>query len=182
MNFLLYLSNFIIPLVVVIIVAYAWFKKVSIYDVFVKGAKDGCKVVAGILPTLIALMMAVGVLRASGALKIFSDWLGPIMKTLKFPSELVPLVFTKIFSSSAATGFLIDIYKEYGTDSYLGILASLLLASSETIAFTVSVYFAATAVKGREQVKDLRWTIRGCLVATLVSAAASVIITELIMK
>lgn len=181
MNFLLYLSNFIIPFVVVFILGYAWLKKVSIYDVFVKGAKNGCWVVAGILPTLIGLMMAVGVLRASGALKIFSDWLSPIMKTVKFPSELVPLVFTKIFSSSAATGFLIDIYKEYGTDSYLGVLASLLLASSETIAFTVSVYFAATAIKGREQVKDLRWTIRGCLAATLASAVASVIITELIM-
>lgn len=181
MNFLLYLSNFIIPFLVIVIIGYACLKKVSIYDVFVKGAKNGCRVVVNILPTLIGLMMAVGVLRASGALKLLSEWLAPIMEVLHFPSELVPLVLVKIFSSSAATGFLLDIYKEYGTDSYLGIMSSLILSSSETIAFTVSVYFAATALKNRPQVKDLRWTIRGCLAATLASAVASVIITGFMM-
>lgn len=181
MSFLLYLSNFIIPFVVILILGYAWIKKVNIYDVFVEGAKNGCRVVANILPTLIGLMMAVGILRASGTLKFLSEWIKPAMDSIHFPSELLPLVFTKIFSSSAATGFLIDIYKEYGTDSYLGVMASLILSSSETIAFTVSVYFAATATKDRPPVKDLRWTIRGCLFATLASAIASVIITGFII-
>ena len=176
MSFLLYLSNYMIPFVFFLVVGYGLLQKVNVYEAFVKGAKEGLSVVVDIMPTLVALMVGVGILRASGTFDYIAEWLGPFFELLHFPSELVALVVTKMFSSSAATGLLLDIFKQYGVDSYLGRLAALLLSSSETIAFTMSTYFAATKIVGKGQVQDTRWTLRGCLAATLASAVASVII------
>ncbi|SFS04425.1 spore maturation protein [Anaeromicropila populeti] len=171
MSFLLYISSFIIPLVVLYVVGYGFLQKVHIYDEFVKGAEDGFKVVKGIAPTLIGLMVAIGVLRASGALDMLSSIIQPVTNILKFPSQLVPLVTVKMFSSSAATSLLLDIYKEYGPDSYLGKLGSILMSCSETIFYTLSVYFMTAGVK------KTRYTLAGALVATMAGVVASVIVT-----
>lgn len=168
MNFLLYFSNFIIPFVILYIVGYGLLQKTNVYDEFIKGAEDGFKVVKGILPTLIGLMVAIGVLRASGTLDLLSNLLKPLVEQLHFPSELVPLVVVKMFSSSAATSLLLDIYKNYGPDSYLGRLSSILMSCSETIFYTLSVYFMTA------KVKKTRYTLAGALVATFAGVIASV--------
>lgn len=170
MKALTFLSDFIIPLVVLFVIANGLMKKLPIYDEFVKGALDGIKVVYDILPTLIGLMIAIGVLRASGALDGFSQWIAPFMERLHFPSELVPLVTVKMFSSSAATSLLLDIYKQYGPDSYLGRLASILMSCSETIFYTMAVYFMTAGVK------KTRYTLAGAMFATFAGVAASMIL------
>ena len=101
MRFIIYLSDYIIPFIFFYIIGFALLSKTNSYDEFVEGAKDGFKVVVDILPTLIGLMVAIGVLRASGALNIISDLIKPI--TNIFPSELVPVAIIKMFSSSVAT-------------------------------------------------------------------------------
>ena len=126
-NILTYLSDSIVPLIFFVITGYALCKNVNIFDEFTAGAKDGFKVVLDIMPTLIGLMVAVGVLRSSGALDMLAEAISPLARVLSFPVELVPVVTAKLFSSSAATGLLLDIYKEYGPDSYLGFLASVLI-------------------------------------------------------
>lgn len=168
MNFLLYLSNFIIPFVILYIVGYGLLQKTNVYDEFIKGAEDGFQVVKGIMPTLIGLMVAIGVLRASGTLDLLSNVLKPVVDRLHFPSELVPVVVVKMFSSSAATSLLLDVYKNYGPDSYLGRLASILMSCSETIFYTLSIYFMTA------KVKKTRYTLAGALVATLAGVGASV--------
>lgn len=173
MNFLLYFSNFIIPFVILYIVGYGLLQKTNVYDEFIKGAEDGFKVVKGILPTLIGLMVAIGVLRASGTLDLLSNLLKPLVEQLHFPSELVPLVVVKMFSSSAATSLLLDIYKNYGPDSYLGRLSSILMSCSETIFYTLSVYFMTA------KVKKTRYTLAGALVATFAGVIASVWLMEI---
>lgn len=174
MNFIVYLSNYIIPFVFFYILGYGLLTKTQIYDEFVKGAKDGFKVVLDILPTLIGLMIAIGMLRASGALDLLSSFLEPITENLHFPSELLPITLVKMFSSSAATSLLLDIYKEYGPDSYLGRLISIILSSTETIFYTMAVYFMAAGIK------KTRYTLAGALVATLAGTIASVVITKLV--
>ncbi len=174
MNFIIYVSNYIMPFIFFYIIGLGLLTKTQIYDEFIKGAKDGFKVVLNILPTLIGLMLGVGVLRASGALDLLSKILEPITKLLHFPSELLPVTLVKMFSSSAATGLLLDLFKEHGPDSYLGRMASILLSSTETIFYTMAVYFMAAGVK------KTRYTLAGALVATLVSAITSVIITNLV--
>lgn len=175
MRFLVYISDYIIPFVIFYIVAFGVMQKTDVYDEFVSGAKDGLRTVAGILPTLIGLMVAVGVLRASGALDFISAVLSPLMRYLHFPSELIPLVTVKMFSSSAATGLLLDVYKEHGPDSYLGTLASIMMSCSETIFYTMSVYFLAA------KVKKTRYTLAGALLATLAGVIASVILTGILV-
>ena len=110
MNLLTYISDSIVPLIFFVITGYAVIKGNSVFDDFVEGAKDGFAVVRDILPTLIGLMLAVGILRASGVLDILAELFAPVANVLCFPSELVPIVTAKMFSSSAATGLLLDIY------------------------------------------------------------------------
>ena len=138
------------------------------YDEFVKGAKDGLSTVIKIMPTLIGLMVAVGILRVSGFLDVIAGILGKFTAYIGFPSELVPLAIVKMFSSSAATGLLIDLFKEYGTDSRIGTIASIMMSCTETIFYTMSVYFLTA------KVKKTRFTLSGALIATIAGIIASV--------
>ena len=99
------------------------------------------------MPTLIGLMVAVGILRASGFLEMISSCIGQFTAAIGFPGELVPLTVVKMFSSSAATGLLLDLYKEFGTDSLIGLIASISMSCTETIFYTMSVYFMTAKIK-----------------------------------
>lgn len=170
MQFLLYLSKFMIPFLLLFIIGYGMLEKISIYDCFIRGAADGLRTVMRLMPTLIGLMIASGVLRASGFLELVGVWLNRIVPDSVFPGELVPLGVVKMFSSSAATGLLLDVYKRFGTDSRLGLIASLMMSSTETIFYTMSVYFMTAGVK------KTRHTLAGALLATLGGVAASVML------
>ena len=170
MKLFLYLADFIVPLVIFGIVCYGCLMKVDVYDTFIKGAKDGFFTVIKIMPTLVGLMVAVGVLRASGLLDYLADIIGGFSKYIGFPGELVPLTVVKMFSSSAATGLLLDVYKQYGTDTFLGLVASISMACTETIFYTMSVYFMTA------NVSKTRYTLTGALIATFAGLAASVVL------
>ena len=142
----------------------------NVYEDFIKGAKDGFRTVIQIMPTLVGLMVAVGVLRASGFLNAVGKLFGGLTDKIGFPSDLVPLVFVKMFSSSAATGLVLDIFKTYGTDSYIGMITSIMMSCTETIFYTMSVYFLAA------KVTKTRHTLPGALLATIAGIAASVIL------
>jgi len=164
------ISNIIIPALIFYIVAYGIANKTNVYEDFVKGAKDGLKTVVGIMPTLVALMTAVGVLRASGFLDFLERLVRPASERAGFPAEIVPLIFIKMFSSSAATGLVLDIFKNYGTDSLVGLITSIMMSCTETIFYTMSVYFLAA------KVTKTRYTITGALLSTMAGVAASIVI------
>lgn len=170
MGFLVYLSDYIMPLLFFYVIGFGLLMKVNVYDEFVKGAKKGLTTVVSILPTLVGLMMGVGILRASGALDALGYLLQPIAKFLHFPVELIPLSIVKMFSSSAATGLLLDIYQKYGTDSLIGRIASISMSCTETIFYTLSVYYMTA------KVNKTRWTLPGALLATFVGLIVSVIL------
>ena len=111
MNLILYLSEAVIPILVLLIVGNGLMHRQHVYEDFLEGAKSGIRTAVEIMPTLIGLMAAVGILRASGFLDFISGWLGKLMATTGFPTELIPVAVVKMFSSSAATGLLLDIYK-----------------------------------------------------------------------
>lgn len=171
-KFLLFLSEVTIPLLIFCIVGYGILNHQQVYEEFIDGAKDGFKTVIGIMPTLIGLMVAVGILRASGFLDCLSALGESLTEKTGFPAELLPVTIIKMFSSSAATGLLLDIYKEYGADSALGKMASVMMSSTETIFYTMSVYFMCV------KVKKTRYTLAGALLATLAGTIASVIIVS----
>ena len=164
------ISNIIIPVIIFYVVAYGLAARSNVYEDFIKGAKDGFYTVIQIMPTLIGLMVAVGILRASGFLDYLSGLIGGAMKYVGFPSELVPLTVVKMFSSSAATGLLLDAYKEYGTDSYIGLVASISMSCTETIFYTMSVYFMTA------KVTKTRYTLAGAMLATFAGLVASAVL------
>lgn len=164
-----------IPFLIFYIVGYGVLMKVPVYDSFVTGARDGMKTVIGIVPTLIGLMTATGVLRASGFMEFISQILAGAMGDMRsiFPPELIPLTVLRMFSSSAATGLLLDLYKEYGTDSRIGMTASLMMCCTETIFYTMSVYFMTAGIR------KTRHTLAGALIATAAGIAASVVLARI---
>lgn len=170
MNAMAHLSDVIIPLLIFFIVGYGYVSKVKVYESFLEGAKDGLKIVVDIVPTLIGLLVAVGMLRASGFFDLFGLLFGSLTEKIGLPAQLVPLLIVKMFSSSAATGLVLDIFKTSGPDSYAGTLTSILMSCTETVFYTMSVYFLAA------KVTKTRFTLTGALLATLAGTAASVVL------
>ena len=170
MKFLIFLSEAMVPLMIFYIVGFGLLSGRPVLDDFIDGAKDGKKTVAGILPTLVGLMVSVGVLRASG----FLDFLGELLKMpaalLHIPPQIVPVVLVRLVSNSAATGLVLDIFKEYGTDSSLGLIASVLMSSTETVLYCLSVYFGSVGIT------RTRYTLAGGMIATAAGVAASVVL------
>ena len=174
-----YLSNIIIPMVIFGVVILGLSTKIDMFAAFTKGAKEGFKVTYEILPTLIGLLLAGGILRTSGILDIIGDLLSKPLSVIGFPAQLVPLSLVKMFSSSAATGLLLDVFKKFGTDSEEGMLASILMSCSEMIFYTISVYFLATSTEKNKPFEKTGWTLPGALFCTLAGMIASVIIVKL---
>lgn len=172
MNIFLYISDFIVPFLILSIVVYGLLSGINVYEAFIKGAKSGFFTVIRLLPTLVGLMAAVGILRVSGFLNLFSQLIGFFTRPLGFPAELVPLSVVKMFSSSAATGLLLDIYKIYSPDSHLGMIASISMCCTETIFYTMSVYFLTA------HIHKSRYTLPGALLATLAGLIASVVLAS----
>ncbi|MBQ7832837.1 MAG: spore maturation protein [Lachnospiraceae bacterium] len=170
MNVLVTISNMILPAVILLVVAIGLGRRKDVYALFIKGAEDGFMTVIKIMPTLIGLMMAVGILRASGFFDLLSVIITPVVKVLALPAEVVPFLLIKMFSSSAATGLALDLFKNYGTDSYIGTLVSLAMSSTETVFYTMSVYFMVV------KIRKTRYTLTGALVATVSGIAASVVL------
>lgn len=171
---LIRLSGLIIPALIFYIVLNGILNGTDVYDAFVKGAMDGLKTVVSVMPTLVGLMIGVGVLRASGFLSMLGAVFGGLTERAGIGSEFVPLVFIKMFSSSAATGLVLDIFKEYGPDSPTGLLTSIMMSCTETCFYTMSVYYMAA------KVKKTRWTLPGALLATGVGILASIIMVFII--
>ena len=168
MSILLTISDFIIPVTILFIVVFGCLQKVDIYEVFLEGAKEGLQTVVDILPTLIGLVMAVEVVRAGGLLDIMVEWFRPFADAVGFPAELAPLSIVRLVSSSAATGLLTDLFSQYGPDSYLGRVASVMMSCTETVFYTMSLYFLSVGIR------KTRWTLPCALLANIIGIAAAV--------
>ncbi len=172
-NVLSNISNIIIPLVIFYIVAYGLAARTEVYDDFVKGAKEGVMTVFQIMPTLVGLMVGVGVLRASGFLDFLGKLLAGITEQMGLCPDLVPIIIIKMFSSSAATGLVLDIFKTYGPDSVTGMITSIMMSCTETVFYTMSVYYMAA------KVTKTRWTLKGALISTFTGVIASVVLGKM---
>lgn len=170
--FLIWLSHALIPFVVCYIIAFGLISKRPVFDDFLDGAKDGMKTVAGILPTLIGLMTAVGVLRASGFFDALGTWLAGPAAWLHIPESLIPLTLVRLVSNSAAMGLVFDLFGRYGPDSVIGMTASVLMSCTETVFYCLSIYFGAVGVT------KTRYALPGALVATAVGIAASILLSS----
>lgn len=175
MKFLSYISQFMIPFLLLYVIGYGILVKRDIYSDFLEGAKEGLKAVGGLVPVLVGLMTAVGVLRASGFLDFLGKLLGKITTAAGIPPQIVPLGLVRLFSSSAATGLLLDIFKESGADSPVGLMAGIMLSATESVFYCMSVYFGSVGIQ------KTRYTLAGALLASTAGVIASVWIVTCLM-
>jgi spore maturation protein SpmB len=168
------LSYWTVPLLVAVIVLFGWARGVKVYDAFLDGAKDGFQVALRILPYLLAIVVAVGMFRASGCLDFLVRALSPLTSPLGLPAEAVPLAILRPLSGSGAYGVMSEIVATHGPDSYLGFLASTMQGSTDTTFYILSVYFGAVGIK------STRHAVAAGLLTDAAGIAAAVLICRLV--
>ena len=171
MKLLSYVSELLMPFLILYVVGYGLASRRDIYGDFMEGAKDGLKTAAGICPTL----TAVGILRASGFLDFVGGLLGKLTERMGVPSEILPLTVVRTFSSSAAVSLLLDIFKEYGTDSAAGLMGAVIMSATESVFYCMSVYFAAA------KIEKTRYTLPGALIATLAGTVTAIFLVQMMI-
>lgn len=167
------ISLWAIPVVVAAVALYAIIKKVPVYSAFTEGAKEGFSVAVIIIPYLVAMLCAIGMLRASGALDAFCDLLSPLTNLIGLPSEVLPMGIMRSFSGGGAEGMMADLLKTYGTQSQIGRISSVALGSTETTFYVVAVYFGSVGVS------NTRHAIAAGLLGDLASLIASAVIVNI---
>ena len=162
------ISVYAIPAIFLLILCSGLYRNVKVYDVFVEGAKEGIQTIIRILPSLVGLMVAIGVFRASGALDLIVYAARPVASLFHIPQEAMPLAFLRPISGSASLALVSDIIKTHGPDSFTGRVVSTMMGSTETIFYTLAVYFGSVGIK------NIRYTLAAALLAEGASVIASV--------
>jgi spore maturation protein B len=168
------ISVWAIPAFLLLIPIYGALKKVKIYESFVEGAKGGFQVGIRIIPYLVAILVAVGMLRAAGAIDLLARWMDPFLRRVGMPAEILPLAIMRPLSGSGSMGIVTELIKAHGPDSFLGRLAATAYSSTETTFYVLAVYFGSVGIK------KSRYAVVSGLVADIVSLIAAVIICRLV--
>lgn len=154
-------TDFIIPVITVVVMVYGAAKRVDVFSVFCEGAEEGLKTCRDILPALVLLMVCIGMFESSGAVEALTNLLRPLCSAVGFPAECMPMVLLRPFSGSGAMAVYNDIAAANGVDSFAGRVAAVLLGSSETTFYTIAVYFSAV------KVRKTRYAVPAALTADL---------------
>lgn len=165
-----------IPLMITIILVHGYIKGVRLYDTFVEGASEGFKTVVKIMPYLIAVFLAIGIFKESGALETFSNIFLIPGRLIGLPKEVIPLVILKPISGSGSLAMVKELINTHGPDSLIGRIASTMMGSSETIFYTMAIYFGAIGIK------KSRHTLTCALIAHLAGVIASVMVCRIIFN
>lgn len=163
------------PIFIASVVVVGLIRKVPLFDAFVEGAKKGFQILLNIAPTIVGLIVAVDMLKASGAIDMLCDFISPVADTLGFPKEIVPMVLLRPVSGGGSTALLTGIYKDCGPDSFAGQVASVLAGSTETTFYATAVYY------GSVKVKKIRHTLVAALSADFTAAVMAVLTVRLIL-
>lgn len=165
-------SKFIIPLMLVLIPLYGLLRRVPVYEEFVTGAKEGFNVAVRIIPYLVAILFAVGMFRASGAMQVLEDWLRPSLAWIGVPPEILPMAITRPLSGGGSLAVLADMVKVHGMESIFVKISAVMYGACETTFYVIAVYFGAVGIK----------KTRHAVPAGLIADAAGVLLAVYIVK
>ena len=166
------ISLWALPLIIFVILTVAVLKKVPVYEAFIEGAKDGVKVTVNIIPYLVAIIVAISMLRASGAVDFAASICSGVLDKIHFPAEILPLAIVRSLSGSAAIGVFSDIVSNNDINFYTSKLAAIMMGSSETTFYVLTVYFGAVGIK------KYRYALLTGLTADLIGIIMSVIVAR----
>ncbi|TAK53315.1 MAG: spore maturation protein [Bacteroidetes bacterium] len=168
------LSVIAIPGLVIFIVGYGAIKKVKVYSAFVEGAKEGFNVAIRIIPYLVAMLVAIGIFRASGAMDMLFTVLSPVTKLIGMPAEALPMALIRPLSGSGALGVMSEIMKANGADSVVGRMVAVMMGSGETTFYVLAVYFGSVSITRTRQ------AVPAGIIADVVSIVVSVVLVNMI--
>ena len=169
-----FISILAIPLMIAVFLGWGFFKKVRVYEVFVEGAKDGFHTAIRIIPYLVAMLFAIGIFRASGAMDVLISIITPLTNLIGMPPDALPMALMRPLSGSGSLGIMTELMKVHGPDSFIGVLASTLYGSSETTFYILAVYF------GSVNIKNTRHAVPVGLFADLAGMLAAVFICRIL--
>ena len=171
MNFI---TNLIIPFIIIFIILNGVFKKVNVYDEFLSGATESFDMVIKIFPCLLAMILGINIFLKSGVVDLLYQLINPLFKLIKVPTQIFPMMIMRPISGTSTLAILNDIFKTYGPDSFIGRLASIIQGSTDTTFYVLTLYFGSIGIK------KIRYSMIAGLFADLVGITAAVIITKLI--
>jgi len=165
------LSALIIPLLILFIVGYGLLKGIAVYEEFVEGAKDGFSIAVNIIPYLVAMLFAIAIFRASGALELMLALLTPFANFLGFPAEIIPMGIIRPLTGSGSVGVLAELISTHGEDSMIVRIAAVMFGSTETTLYVLAVYFGAV------KIKNSAYAVQAGLMADFAGFIAAIIVT-----
>jgi spore maturation protein B len=165
-----------IPLLFIVFLGWGFVRKVKVYEVFVEGAKEGFTTAVRIIPYLVAMLAAIGIFRASGALELLTAALAPVTALVGMPPETLPMAFMRPLSGSGSLGVMTELMKVHGPDSLIGVMASTMYGSSETTFYVLAVYFGAVGIK------NTRHAVPVGLIADAAGMLAAVWVVNLLFR
>lgn len=167
------MSHWILPILMLTILMFGMGRKVKVYEAFIAAAKEGFQIAVIIIPFLVAILVGVGMFRASGAMEAVTSTIGPWTSKIGFPAEALPMAMMRPLSGQGSLGVMMETMKTNGVDSFVGYLVSLINGSSETTFYVLALYFGAV------QVRSVRHTLAACLVADTVGLLITLGLTHL---
>jgi len=167
------LSNYVIPVIVLIIVVYGIVKKINVYDVFIEGSKESFSMILNLFPSLLAMILGVNILINSGLLGNILNILKPLAEILKVPLEVIPLAIMRPISGSSSLALLNNIFANIGPDSFAARLGSIIQGSTDTTFYVLTLYFGCIGIK------KIRYAMWAGLLGDLLGIISSVIIVKL---
>lgn len=173
-NIINQLTKYSVPFIIVFILVYGYLKDIKMYEVFVEGAREGFQISIKILPFLVTMLFAIALFRESGILDIITSAVKPVLTFLGIPPEVLPLALMKPMSGSGSLGITAELIQKYGPDSLVGRIASTMMGSTETIFYTMAVYYGAVGIK------KMRHTLPCALLAHAAGVIASCIICSVV--
>jgi spore maturation protein B len=168
------ISIWAIPVFLIGIPLYGAARGVKVYESFVEGAKEGFQIAVRIIPYLVAILVAVGMLRGAGGIDLLVGWLDPVLARIGIPAEIVPLGIMRALSGSGSLGIVTELVKTHGPDSFIARLAASIYGSTETTFYVLAVYFGAVGIK------KPRHAVLAGLIADLASLIAAVVVCRLV--
>ena len=176
MHIISYISKIAVPTVILIIMLYGILERKNVFDIFLKGAKDGVKMTIEIFPTLIGLFLAIGALSSSGILDYITKIIFPIISLIKFPPEIIPLAILRPISGSGSIAVATDIMQKFGVDSLIGLISATIMGSTETTLYTIAVYTSSI------RIKKIRFVLFAAIMADITGMIVSVVICNALYK
>lgn len=166
------ISLWILPVILITILTVAMLKKVPVYEAFTDGAKDGFKVAVGIIPYLVAIMVAISMLRASGFIDSCATLLNGILTKISVPVDVLPIMIVRSLSGSAALGIFSDIANHFPADSYVVKLSAIIVGSSETTFYVLAVYFGSVGIS------KVRYALATGIIADIIGILAAILVAH----